>query len=109
MQKESRKKEKEERKNELYAGGRQKELVWIALIEELTFNKPIQTALWNNEEEEINALENPQGPHWGWFEFRYVGPSPWAGGWFELVGNGMINGFNHVEPTEGAPPEKGLK
>ena len=47
--------------------------------------------------------------HWGWFELRYAGLSLWAGGWFELVGNGMINGFNHVEPTEGAPPEKGLK
>ena len=52
---------------------------------------------------------NSQGPHWGWFEFPYVGRSPWAGGWFEFVGNGMINGFNHVEPTQGAPPEKGLK
>ena len=31
------------------------------------------------------------------------------GGWFELVGNGMSNGFNHVEPTGGAPPEKGPK
>ena len=62
MQKESRKKEKEERENELYAGGRQKELVWIALIEELTFNKPIQTALWNNDEEQIKELMKP--PKW---------------------------------------------
>ena len=50
-----------------------------------------------------------QGPHWGWFELGYAGRSLWRGGWFELVGNGMNNGFNHVEPTEGAPPEKGLK
>ena len=45
MQKENRKKDKEERENELYAGGRAKELVWIAHIEELIFNKPIQHAL----------------------------------------------------------------
>ena len=62
MQKESRKKDKEERKNELYAGGRKKELVWIAHIEELTFNKPVQTALWNNEEDQIKELMEP--PKW---------------------------------------------
>ena len=31
MQKENRKKDKEERKQELYAGGRKKELVWITV------------------------------------------------------------------------------
>ena len=50
MQKENRKKDKEERKQELYSGGRNKELAWHALIEEIIFNKPVQTALWNNEE-----------------------------------------------------------
>ena len=50
-----------------------------------------------------------QPPHWGWFEFRYLGLSLWRGGWFELVGNGMIYGFNHVEPTGGNPPGKGVK
>ena len=50
-----------------------------------------------------------QAPHRGWFELGYVGLSLRVGGWFELVGNGMINGFNHVEPTGGAPPEKGSK
>ena len=50
-----------------------------------------------------------QPPHWGWFELRYADLSPWAGGWFELVENGMDNGFNDVEQTEGAPPQKGPK
>ena len=40
---------------------------------------------------------------------RYVGLSLLAGGWFELAGNGMISGFNHVEPTGGNPPGKGVK
>ena len=62
MQKENRKKDKEERKNELYAGGRAKGLVWIAYIEELIFNKPIQNALWNNEVQSIKALNEP--PEW---------------------------------------------
>ena len=62
MQKENRKKDKGERENELYAGGRAKELVWIAGIEELIFNKPIQHALWNNEEENIKTLMEP--PPW---------------------------------------------
>ena len=79
MQKENRKKDKEERENELYAGGRKKELVWIALIEELTFNKPIQTALWNNEEDQIKELMEP--PKW---KSTYK-PSQWPNKWKKVL------------------------
>ena len=75
MQKENRKKDKEERKQELYSGGRNKELAWHALIEEIIFNKPVQTALWNNEEDKIKELMEP--PKW---RSNYK-PSEWPNRW----------------------------
>ena len=62
MQKENREKDKEDRRNQLYSGGRVKELTWIEHIEELIFNQPIKNALWNNEEKSIESLVNP--PRW---------------------------------------------
>ena len=79
MQKENRKKDKEERKQELYSGGRNKELAWHALIEEIIFNKPVQTALWNNEEDKIKELMEP--PKW---KSNYD-PSEWPNKWKKVL------------------------
>ena len=45
-----------------YSGGRKKELTWIAHLDDACYNKPIETALWNNNEEDLKILRTP--PEW---------------------------------------------
>ena len=48
-----------------------------------------------------------QPGHWGWFEMEYDGPTPPGGGWFEMYGNLMKNGFNPLEPPGAGPRKRG--
>ena len=54
--------DEKEAKQELYSGGRSKELIWIAHLDDACYNKPIETALWNNKEDDLKALRSP--PEW---------------------------------------------
>ena len=54
--------EEEGKLQEKYSGGRKKELIWIAHLDDACYNKPIETALWNNNEEELKMLRSP--PDW---------------------------------------------
>ena len=54
--------EEEGKLQEKYSGGRKKELIWIAHLDDACYNKPIETALWNNNEEDLKMLRSP--PDW---------------------------------------------
>ena len=49
-----------------YPGGKSGSLAWESAVEERTFNQPIFKALWENDEDKIDRLENY--PPWerGW-------------------------------------------
>ena len=48
--------------NEKYDGGNLGHLSWLRLMTAKTFNEPIFEALWENDPEEIKALNEP--PEW---------------------------------------------
>ena len=45
-----------------YRGGREKELAWIAAVNEKTYNKPVYEVLWDGHEEQLDIIDNP--PVW---------------------------------------------
>ena len=45
-----------------YRGGREKELAWIAAVNEKTYNKPVYEVLWGGQEEQLEIIDNP--PVW---------------------------------------------
>ena len=53
------------------------------------------------------AVHATQLQHWGWFEMEYDDPTPPGGGWFEMSGNLMKNGFNPLEPPGAGPRKRG--
>ena len=54
--------EEEAKGQDKYSGGRKKELIWIAHLDDACYNKPIETALWNNNEKDLETLRN--APEW---------------------------------------------
>ena len=45
-----------------YRGGREKELAWIAAVNEKTNNKPVYEVLWGGQEDQLAIIDNP--PVW---------------------------------------------
>ena len=45
-----------------YRGGRDKELSWTAAVTEKTYNKPVYEVLWEGQNEQLEAIDNP--PVW---------------------------------------------
>ena len=68
--------EKEAKIQELYSGGRSKELIWIAHLDDACYNKPIETALWNNNEDDLKALRSP--PEWKPSYDKRILPNKWS-------------------------------
>ena len=52
----------EAKMHEKYSGGRKKELIWIAHLDDACYNKPVEEALWNNNEKDLKILRSP--PEW---------------------------------------------
>ena len=68
--------EKEAKIQELYSGGRSIELIWIAHLDDACYNKPIETALWNNNEEDLKAWRSP--PEWKPSYDKRILPNKWS-------------------------------
>ena len=68
--------EKEAKIQELYSGGRSKELIWIAHLDEACYNQPIETALWNNKEDDLKSLRSP--PEWKPGYDKRLLPNKWS-------------------------------